>query len=447
MITSILTLYFLGLTLLILSDFLGLSLFKFRTISIFIGVFVGYLSIIATYAIFKSNFNSIGFLVLFWVLGYVFFIAKQKESLKIKLHDYAQRLFIIGILWTVIFGLKVSFFWNWEYNCPNLLFVDYEFYMKLAEGYNLTGNENTFGLKNMLFPFLNFAQPYRTNDLWLVSLGLDLTEIDTIYIWELFYSTVIICICSLSLFTILKSKFNRLSSLILSILILFAFSGRWYYDLSKLFYSYNSGSLDPVGIVAYTKLTIAFSIMFQFFLKLENCKKTEAIYLLILIPLLIQSTISILIVVVLLVLFFLFQGGKFDMINAKKYLPLIGMFIIIFFGLVFFYDWNHQKEEFYIGYNIRNIFSNNNIIDWVSQFFKKAIVLFISYFWVGIFLATVLLVSSKSAPKFFRIQLFISMVFFYFSSIIVSATYNKIGSAYQFTTNVFGPFILSLIIY
>lgn len=447
MITSILTIYFLGLTILILSDFLGLSLFRFRTISVFIGVFVGYLSIIASYAIFKSHFNSIGLLVLFWVLGYIFFITKNKESTKIKIQDYLQRLLIIGVLWTVIFALKVSFFWNTEYNCPNLLFVDYEFYMKVAEGYNLSGNENTLGLRNMLFPFLNFAQPYRTNDFWLVSLGLDLTKIDTIYIWELFYSTIIICICSLSLFTLLKTKFNLLVSLVLSILLLFAFSGHWYYNLIGMLYSHNIGSYDPVGIVAYTKLALVFSIMFQFFLKHEKGKRVEAVYLLILIPLLVQSTISVFIIVFFLIVFCLLQEGKIDWKRINKYRTLIASFTFLFLGFALFYFLNQQQEQLYMSYSSLNIINNNSGIDFVIQFFKKAVLLFISYFWLSVLLATLLLISTKSFSKSYRNQLFIFMMFFYFCSIIVSAMYNKVGNAYQFTTNVFGPFMLSLLIY
>lgn len=447
MITSILTLYFLGLTLLILSDFLGLSLFRFRTIPVFAGVFVGYLTMISTYAIFKSNFNSIGFFVLFWVLGYLFVIGKTKEIAKINIQDYFNRLLIVSILWTVIFLLKVSFFWNKEYQCPNLLFYDYEYYMKVAEGFNLTGNENTFGLKNVLFPFLNFAQPYRTNDFWLVSLGLDLTKIDTIFIWELFYSTIIICICSLSLFTLLKTKFKFFFSLVLSVLLLFAFSGNWYYTLINLLYPHNSGSYDPVGIVAYTKLTFVFSIMFQFFFKLEIGKKIEAVYLLILIPLLIQSTISIFIVVFFTMFFYFFEERKAGKYNSKKYLSFVGFFIFIILGLILFYHINHNKEEFYVGYNISDIINNDSFFDFVTQFFKKFILLFISYFWISFLLVFILLFITKSMDKILRMELVMFLFCFYFSSILVSANYNKIGSAYQFTTNVFGPFVLSLIIY
>lgn len=447
MISDILVLYFLGLTILFFSDFLGLSFYRFRTVSVYLGVLFGYLSIVVTYAIFKSNMNSIGMFVLLWVLGYFFLIQKHKESPKIKKQDYLKRLFIISFLWSVIFLIKVSFFWNTAYNCPNLLFVDYEFYMKIAEGYNLNGNENALGLKNALFPFLNFAQPYRSNDIWLVSLGLDITNMDTIYIWELFYSTVIICICSLSLFVLFKRKFNLLGSLVLSVLALFAFSGNWYRGIINLIYTTNSGGYDPIGIIAYSKLAIVFSIFFQFFYKYESGKKIEAIYFLILIPLLVQSAIAVFLIIFLIILISIYQERKFSENSIKKYLTIVVIFIILFVGFLLFYKLNQHKEQFYIGYSNLNIINNDSTIDFIIQFFKKSILMFISYYWLSFLLAVLLLISNKSLSKVFRLELFVFLLLCYFCSTLIYAKFNKIGDAYQFLTNVFGPFVLALIIY
>lgn len=447
MISDILVLYFLGLTILLFSDFLGLSFYRFRTVSIYLGVLFGYLSIVVTYAIFKSNMNSIGMFVLLWLLGYFFLIQKRKESPKIKKQDYLKRLFIISFLWSVIFLIKVSFFWNTAYNCPNLLFVDYEFYMKIAEGYNLNGNENALGLKNVLFPFLNFAQPYRSNDIWLVSLGLDITNMDTIYIWELFYSTIINCICSLSLFVLFKRKFNLLWSLVLSVLALFAFSGNWYRGIINLIYTTNSGGYDPIGIIAYSKLAIVFSIFFQFFYKYESGKKIEAIYFLILIPLLVQSAIAVFLIIFLIILISIYQERKFSENSIKKYLPIVVIFIILFIGFLLFYKLNQHKEQFYIGYSNLNIINNDSIIDFIIQFFKKSILMFISYYWLSFLLAVLLLISNKSLSKVFRLELFVFLLLCYFCSTLIYAKFNKIGDAYQFLTNVFGPFVLALIIY
>lgn len=447
MISSIVLLYFLGLTTLFFSDFVGLSLLRFRNINLFLGLFLGYLAIIATYAIVKSSGNSVGIFVILWIIGFLVFIQKQNDLPLIKRRDYYQRLFIISVLWTAIFILKASYFWNPEYNCPNLLFADYECYMRIAEGYNLSGNENGLALKNALFPYLNFAQPYRSNDFWLVSLGLDLTKIDTIYIWELFYSTILIFICSLSLFVLLKRKFNLFWSLCLSVLILFAFSGQWYRGIINLIYSNNAGGYDPIGIIAYTKLAIVFSIIFQFFLKYEKGKKIEAIYLLILIPLLVQSDIAFFLLVFCMILFCLFQERELYANSIKKQLLLILIFVSLLIGVMLFYNLNQQREQFYIGNTNLNVSNNDSSIDFIIQFFKKSTLLFISYYWLSFLLATLLLISTKSLSKILRIELFVFMILCFFCSTAVYAKYNKIGDAYQFSTNVFGPFVLALIIY
>lgn len=447
MLLPIVIIYFLGLGLLLLSDLIGLLFFRFRTISLYLGVLLGYLSVITGYAIIKTNGNTVGLLVLIWLFGYVFFIHKSKDSTLIKSKEYFQRIIIICLLWSAIFLLKASFFWNNEYHCPNLLFVDNEFYMKVAEGFNLSGHENAMGLKNILFPFLDFAQPYRSNDFWLVSFGLDITKWDTIFIWELFYSTIILFMCSLSLFVLLKSKFSLIWSLFLAIIMLFAFSGSWYPYLFNLIYPGHSGGFDPIGIVAYTKLAIVFSILFQFFHKYENEKKMEALYLLILIPLLVQSTIAIFLIVFAL---FLNVGLKEILnknFNYKRYISFFGLYSVVIVGFLVFYFFNQQQEQHYIGNSNLNVLNNSGIIDFIIQFFKKSTLLFISYYWISFLIVIVLLFSTKTFHNYLRIELVVFLFVFYFSSILVYAWFNKIGDAYQFATNVFGPFVLALILY
>ncbi len=447
MLSSVITLYFLGLLLLLFSDFLGLSFFRFRKTGIFIGPFLGYLAVVSTYAIVKSNFNSIAYFVILWMVGYFFIIKKEKPASLISIQDYFKRVAVISSLWSLIFGLKFSFFWNLEYNCPNLLFIDNEFYMKVAEGYQLSGHENAMGLKNELFPFLNFAQPYRMNDFWLVSLGLDLTKIDTIYIWELFYNPILLFICALSLFELLKSKHNQYWSLGLSVFFLFAFTGKWYRDLTNSLYANHSGGFDPIGVAAYIKLALVFAVLFQFFLKYGKGYRSEAIYVLVLIPILVQSTIAFFILIFFILFFHLYQEKKVSGKLLNKYFPLAGFFIVLFIGFVLFYKLNQQKEQVYIGYTNLDLSNNISIVALALQFVKKGVLLFISYYWLTILLAGLLLISTTSLEKKLRLELFFLLVLSYFCSILVYANYNKIGDSYQFATNVFGPFVLSLVLY
>lgn len=447
MISDIVILYFLGLVFMIISDAVGLSLFKFRSTSVFFSVFFGYLTIIASYAIVKSNWNSVAILLFIWITAYFFLIHKREDIPFIRKQDFIQRFVVIIFLWSIIFILKASYFWSSEYNCPNLLFVDYEFYMKIAEGYNLTGNENVMGLRNILFTYLNYAQPYRSNDIWLASFGLDITNYDTIYIWELFYTPILLFISSLSIYEIVRKNFNIYWSLLLSVLLLFAFAGQWYRDVINLLYSHNGGAYDPIGIIAYTKLAIVFSIVFQFFLKYEMGKRIEAIYLLILIPILVQSAIAFFVLIPLIILFCIIQDGKLKAENFKKYLPLVLIFTILVGGIFIFYFLNQQREQLYMGNTNSNISNNENVVSLIVQFFKKSTLMFISYFWLSFLLASFLLFNTKTLSKVLRQELFVLMLLCYFSTTLVYAIYNKVGNAYQFSTNVFGPFVLALIIY
>ena len=446
-IAAFFLLYFLGLATLLLSDFVGLSLFRFRKNNMFLGLFLGYLVLIATYALAKAHFNSIGVFVLVWIFGYFYLVKNQREDTLIKKREYLERLLIITTLWTLIFALKASYFWNFDYDAPNLLFIDNEFYMKVAEGYHLTGHENALGLKNTLFPFLDFAQPYRTNDFWLVSLGLDLTKMDTIYIWELFYSTIIIFLCALSLFVVLKRKFNTLGALVLSVVLLFAFSGQWFRYFSELLYPNHAGGFDPIGILAYTKLALVFSVYFQVLLQFEQGKKVEAIYLLLLIPLLVQSAIALFLIAFLMILFGLFQERKELRKGIVAYFPLLVFFLVLSVGFLLFYYFNQQKEQLYLGKTNLNISNTSGSIDFVLQFFKKSTLLFIAYYWLSFLLVIVLLASTTSLKKDFRLYLLVLLLVVYLSSILVYVKFNNVGDAYQFCTNVFGPFVLSLLIY
>ena len=79
MISNIIILYFLGLAILLLSDFVGLGLFRYRNGNMIMVLLVGYLTIVATYALFKANFNSVGILVVVWIAGYVYLFCKKNR--------------------------------------------------------------------------------------------------------------------------------------------------------------------------------------------------------------------------------------------------------------------------------------------------------------------------------------------------------------------------------
>lgn len=447
MITAILSLYFLGLLLLLVSDFVGATLLKFKKSNQFIQFFLGYLALIASYAVVKGSGNSIGVFVLFWVFGYLFFIKQEESFSKITRIDYLKNLGIISLLWTIVFLLKVAYFWNFDYNCPNLLWIDNEFYMKIAEGYHLSGHENAMGLRNLLFPYLDFAQPYRANDFWLVSLGLDLTSFDTIYIWELLYSTILIFVCAYSFYELAKQKFRWYLALIVSIFILFAFTGSWYRNLTDLIFPGHSGGYDPIGIVAYTKLSFVFALFFQFLHKYTNARKIEAIYLLLLMPLLVQSTIAIFIFIACVYVFLYFEDNKSIIVFFREYRIIISLSLFFVVAVFVFYFLNQKEEQLYFDYANSSIDNNTSVLELIMQWLKKSVLLFISYYWLSFTLATIVLFLAKSMDLKLRFHFFIFLILCFFSAVFAYAFYNKIGDSYQFATNVFGPFVICLLIY
>jgi hypothetical protein len=86
-ITSFFMLYFIGLAILLLSDFVGLGLFRFRKNNIFLGLFLEFLVLIATYALAKVHSNSVEIFVIVWIFGY-FYLVKNKIRRRPKKRNY-----------------------------------------------------------------------------------------------------------------------------------------------------------------------------------------------------------------------------------------------------------------------------------------------------------------------------------------------------------------------
>jgi len=86
-ITSFFVLYFIGLAILLLSDFVGLGLFRFRKNNIFLGLFLEFLVLIATYALAKASSNSVEIFVIVWIFSY-FYLVKNKRRRHTKKRNY-----------------------------------------------------------------------------------------------------------------------------------------------------------------------------------------------------------------------------------------------------------------------------------------------------------------------------------------------------------------------
>lgn len=440
---AILGIYAIGVLLLIGSSLLGSFVFSKKEINHSEKLVIGFLLIISVYAIVKTGGITIANLILIWIGSY--FVITGNNKLKYKLWN--KKVFDLIVLWSLIFLLKVSYFWNREYDLPNLQFKDYPYYMKLSESFALYGKENALGHLNGLFEFQEFLQPYRSIDLWLPSLGLDLTSFDTVYIWELFYGPIGLTIIAYTIFDRILLSYNKITGIIFSILSLFLFSGGWFRGIINLIGPDSlSGSLDPMGMVAYPKLSFVYVIYLIVLWYFFNRKYINAIIWLCLMPLLVQTTISLIpITLIFIVLLYYFEKARINsnLIRCLRQMAVVCVCISVLF--IAAYKASENIESGYFFYMNQDIINFLNVADLFVIFLKKAVLFFISYNWLFIFIFLVLLMLNKNLEQKYLLLVVVGV--FYLISIGVFSFFNNVGDAYQLHTNIFAPLMLCLILY
>ena len=109
------------------------------------------------------------------------------------------------------------------------------------------------------------------------------------------------------------------------------------------------------------------------------------------------------------------------------------------------YKVSENIESGYFFYLNNDVINFLNVADLFVIFIKKAVLFFVSYNWLFIFLFLALLIFNKNLKKKYLQILIVGA--FYFISIGVFAFFNNVGDAYQLHINVFAPLMLSLILY
>lgn len=441
---EILGAYLLGLGLIIISWFTGKSVFRRMYLDSFELLFLGYLLVLSCYAVAKTYGNTIALLLLLWIIAYsLIFLTKESSNTVFK-ND--RVLINSAYIWTILFLIKLVNFWNVDYGLPNLLFADYPNYMKLAESFQITGNENALGHRNVLFDNLNFLQPYRTHDLWLPSLGLDLIKARTIVIWELFYTPLVYFFASLSIFNISR-RFNWsiFRSIMFSIILIFAFSGNWFRAIINLSSSINNGSYDPIGIIAYPKLAVVYAIILHVIYLFYKKEYLRSIFFSCSMFLLVQSTLAVIPIIILFVLYRILvkRHQPLDLGLKHKHAIIVILTLIVLFLIVYL---NQSKvEAMAIGLTSSDITNFSDYNYFFILFLKKWVLMVWTYFWLPIMLTLTLLLFSK--PHINKFRYLIVILTIYSISISVYAFYSNVGDSYQFVSNLFGPLIYSIIIF
>ncbi|MDA8650790.1 hypothetical protein N9L39_01640 [Flavobacteriaceae bacterium] len=441
---EILGAYVLGLGLIVISWITGRILFRRMYLDSFELLFLGYLLILSCYAVAKTCGKTIALLVFLWIIAYSLIFLTKEATITVCKND---RVLINSVfIWTILFLIKLINFWNSQYGLPNLLFADYPNYMKLAESFQITGNENALGHRNVLFDNLNFLQPYRTHDLWLPSLGLDLIKARTIVVWELFYTPMVYFFASLSIFNISRRfKLSNVLSVMFSILIIFAFSGNWFRAIINLTSSINNGSYDPIGIISYPKLAVVYAIILHVIYLFHKKEYLRSIFFSCSTFLLVQSTLAVIPLIILFVIYIVFvkrhQPLGLDLKHKQAIVSILT--IIVLFLLVYL---NQSKvESMAIGLTSSNITNFSHYHYFFILFLKKWILMIWTYFWLPIMMTLTLLLFSK--PHVNQFQHLIIILMIYSISTSVYAFYSNVGDSYQFVSNLFGPLIYSIIIF
>ena len=239
------------------------------------GLIIGHILITSVTALVITGFNTVAIFNIPLVVYYITLMRKMNTP-SLSKKKSLPKLVPLLILFTLVYITKSYFIYNELYQHNNIPASDHTTYMRIAECFVLTGNENTMTSKNILFD-LHFNSPYRFNETWLSALFLKLTSFNTVIIfenivWIINYSLVVITIYELLLKQLnikpIIKIFSAFAFLFFSIYFTNDYSGlTFYYSISGfpklsincifitlLFYHY----LNKEYELAYSSFTFLF---------------------------------------------------------------------------------------------------------------------------------------------------------------------------------------------
>jgi len=443
--TSYMHLYCFGLAFLTLIFFVGKRTFKGHKVIQSEYLLLGYIIVIAIYAIVKTEGATVAWFLLLWLIIYRYW-TKNEIPNKDSISTYRQ-LVVISSLWTIIFLLKAIHFWNNEYAAPNLHFEDYPYYMKLVEGFNLYGFENGMGHLNLFINDTKFLQPYRSNDLWLNSIGLDITKYDTIYIWELFYSPVLLTLVGTSIFFIIDKKVSVISRICISTMALFVFSGQWFRGLINVFLPEKLHLQVDFGILAYPKLFLVYAFLFIIISMYFKNRYINALLWCSILPIFVQTTLalvpfSLMIMTIIKIRMIRDRNQYFDRITL--YFINLTMILLAF---IFTYYWNSYLEFKTLGFIAHDIINFNSFSELFFNFIKSILYFTGSYYIIPIIIMGYFYFEVNNISHTIKNRLSLLLLILLFTTVGVYSFYKHVGDSIQFTTNIMIPTLIVLIIY
>jgi hypothetical protein len=235
---------------------------------------LGHITILAIYAMYNSGLNSIA---VFFIPIVILLYTNRKANNDVKLKfDKTHYFFVVLPLLLLCFFSKYPFLINVEYENLNIPTGDHVFYIKVAEYFTLTGNENPFTAKNILFN-LTGNYPYRYHEMWFGSMFMKFSSLNSIRIFELIIWPFNYFFVSYSMYSffIRDLRINIIFKILLSFLfIFFTISFTTNYGDPSYYFGVNGFpklSINFVCLIACTRyyldknyngLTLSLSILF-----------------------------------------------------------------------------------------------------------------------------------------------------------------------------------------
>lgn len=380
------------------------------------GLIIGHIILTSSSALMFTGFNTVAIFNIPLIVYYTKLIP-QSNSLNIDTKNRIQQLIPIFTLFTLVFISKYFFAYSEFYQHYNAPASDHTTYMKIAEYFVLTGNENTMTSKNILFD-LHFNTPYRFNETWLSAIYLKLTTLDTVVIfenivWVINYSLVIITIYELFLKKLKTSTFLKIFSAFAFLFFTIYYTN----DYSGIPFYYSVSGFPKLSI-NYVLITL---LIHHYVNKEYDLAYTSFTFLFIFSP------ISLFVPIILAILIITDKQGNYIK-RLCKYLGYISL-------VIFYYAYQQKVMEEQIGIDI---FSKPiKLLIYIHNFYHKDLLLsFVPY--IFILLCTVFIqykigvVWIKEKTKPIILLMIVSCIGAYSTYCIFNFV---IHDGYQFCTN------------
>lgn len=202
----------------------GDELSKSPILNVFFCLFLGLISIILIYSYYKSNFHTINILFIPLILYSIYSFKIKKYNFSLLSNLELKALIYFLIISVFVFTLQCSYYFNFNTNSTNTVFIDNYYYSDIVKNLNSFGSENIFYSLNKFLPeFRTELVPYRYADLWFSSFIMDLFFINSLESFYIISSPLIISLLVFFLFYLVSLRIsNKYISILISLIVSFS---------------------------------------------------------------------------------------------------------------------------------------------------------------------------------------------------------------------------------